>query len=110
MVATEALQIQEELEAQAQRKKQIAEEQHLLENDQNRQRHDMTEFEKLLSADVFDQIKKIKSLQDIGYHIDKERARANDLAQGLRKYTDDEVAKYNAGILGQFDENKAELQ
>ena len=42
--------------------------------------------------------------------MDKERARANDLYNGLRKYTDDEVAKYNAGILNKFDENKAELQ
>ena len=42
--------------------------------------------------------------------MDKERARANDLFNGLRKYTDDEVAKYNTGILNRFDESKAELQ
>lgn len=90
--------------------KQIGEEQHLLENDQNRQRHDMQQFEKLLSTDVFDQIKNIKSLQDIGYHMDKERARANDLYNGLRKYTDDEVAKYSAGLLNKLDADKAELQ
>ena len=55
----------------------------------------MLAFQNKITTDVFDELKKIQSLQDIGYHIEKERSRTNELFNGIKKYADDEIARYN---------------
>lgn len=83
IIASEALQIQEEFSKQQEHLKDLIEQNRIQDDEIRRLRNELEQYKNKLAQELFDKLKEIKELTDITFRLENERKRMLELINHL---------------------------